>query len=351
MSIEALYGAIPFDTIAVAAAAVQLSPRSPGSAALEDLAPASVDRFVMLVPPTVLERRRALALALRALRPGGDLIALGPNTRGGTRIADELAAFGCPGVETHKRHHRIVQASRPATLHELDAAIEAGAPRLLADLGLWSEPGLFNWDSIDPGSRLLLDHLPVLEGRGADLGCGIGVLARAVLAHPECRHLTLIDIDRRALDLARRNVARPEATSGVWTDLRRPEGLPSGLDFVVMNPPFHDGGQEDRELGSMFIARAAGMLRPGGALWLTANRHLPYEAPLRTLFADVAPIADARGFKVYAARKATGARGQSSDKPRDAGRSHGAGQGRGSSRAAAKTEARDRRPARDEGCS
>ena len=32
------------------------------------------------------------------------------------------------------------------------------------------------------------------------------------------------------------------------------------LDFVVMNPPFHDGGTEDRSLGEAFIRRAAAVL-------------------------------------------------------------------------------------------
>ncbi len=263
----------------------------------------------MVAPANVLERRRALALALRALCPGGEFIALGHNTRGGNRIAGELAAFGCTADVGHKHHHRIAHTRRPAAPQGLDEAVAAGAPRLLPDLGLWSEPGLFSWDRIDPGSRLLLDHLPVLAGRGADLGCGIGVLARAVLTHSDCTHLTLIDIDRRALDLARRNVSRPDDTSALWTDLRAPRDLPTGLDFVVMNPPFHDGGEEDRDLGRLFITRAAAMLRAGGTLWLTANRHLPYEAPLRAAFASVEPIAEAGGFKVYAGQKATGARG------------------------------------------
>ena len=51
-----------------------------------------------------------------------------------------------------------------------------------------------------------------------------------------------------------------------------------------MNPPFHDGGTEDRALGQGFIRRAAEVLRPGGTCWLIANRHLPYEGVLTPLF-------------------------------------------------------------------
>jgi 16S rRNA (guanine1207-N2)-methyltransferase len=72
---------------------------------------------------------------------------------------------------------------------------------------------------------------------------------------------------------------------------------------VVMNPPFHDGGTEDRALGVAFIAAAAKALRKGGVCWLTANRHLPYEAPLDEAFAKVTLKAERGGYKIYEARK------------------------------------------------
>ena len=74
-------------------------------------------------------------------------------------------------------------------------------------------------------------------------------------------------------------------------------------DFVVSNPPFHDGGAEDRRLGWAFIRKAAEMLRKGGVLWLVANRHLPYEAELNAAFARVRPVADQGGYKVFEAVK------------------------------------------------
>jgi 16S rRNA (guanine1207-N2)-methyltransferase len=109
-----------------------------------------------------------------------------------------------------------------------------------------------------------------------------------------------MDIDRRAVDCAQRNVTDPRAAFA-WADVRR-EGL-AGLDFVVMNPPFHDGGAEDKALGQAFIRAAHGGLRDGGVLWLVANRHLPYEAVLGELFGKVAMKAETGGFKVFEARR------------------------------------------------
>jgi len=85
--------------------------------------------------------------------------------------------------------------------------------------------------------------------------------------------------------------------------VRPARDLPTGLDFVVMNPPFHDGPAEDRTLGQAFITRALQLLRPGGALWMTANRHLPYEEILTPLFENVKTVAQSNGFKVTSAMK------------------------------------------------
>jgi 16S rRNA (guanine1207-N2)-methyltransferase len=296
----AVYGRPPVELADLPAAAVQVSPLIPGSEALEAVADGSLEAAVVLTPPGTEERRAVLAHALRALGPGGRLTALAPKDKGGSRLAKELAGFGCEVQETAKRHHRICVIARPAEPTGLEAAIAEGAPRL--NEGLWTWPGVFSWKRVDPGSALLAAHLPMLAGRGADLGCGIGVLARAALVSPRVERVALVDLDRRAVECARRNVLDDRAVFA-WADALQPDPELADLDFVVMNPPFHDGGSEDRSLGQAFIRRAHGALRRGGALHLVANRHLPYEPVLTPLFAQVSKVADQGGYKVFEARK------------------------------------------------
>jgi 16S rRNA (guanine1207-N2)-methyltransferase len=281
--------------------AVELSPLQPGAAALEDQMDGAFERVTVLAPPGVLERRYVLAHALRILAAGGRLTALAPKAKGGSRLAVELAGFGCKLAESARRHHRFCTAARPASPAGLDAAIAAGGPQQVLALGVWSQPGAFSWDRLDPGTALLIKHLPPLAGVGADFGCGVGVLARAVLTSASVTRLLLVDVDRRAIDAARRNIDDPRA-SLAWRDLRA-GGADERLDFVVMNPPFHDGGREDQGLGAAFIRRAAEALKPGGVCWLVANRHLPYEAPLAAAFSKVRQVVQADGFKVYEARR------------------------------------------------
>ena len=299
---HAVYGLPPMDLAEIPGDAVQLSPLIPGAARLEDLAENSLDSATVLAPPGTIERRYVLAQVLRALGPGGRMVALAPKDRGGTRLAKELTTFGCAAADQPRRHHRICTAARPQAPVGLAEAIDEGGPRHVDNLALCTQPGIFSWDRLDPGTALLLATLPALKGRGADLGCGLGILARAVLGSDAVTALALAEIDRRAVDMARRNVADPRASIH-WADVRAPGVVPEPLDFIVTNPPFHEGGSEDPALGRALITRASEVLRPGGTLWLVANAHLPYEVALRGAFRAVTVAAQANGYRVYEARR------------------------------------------------
>ncbi len=304
---NAVYGVLPPElagTFDVPADAIQCDPHQPGAEMLEEMAPESLDALLMHAPPGTLERRYTLAAGLAALKNGAPFTVLASNTKGGARLLEELRAFGCAPAARPKRRHQVLEMERPLQLTGIEAALEAGAPHFLDSLGLYSQPGVFSWDRLDPGSELLIEHLPALAGRGADLGCGIGILARAVieraLAEGRDVSLSLIDNDLRALRLAERNLKGAPVVT-LWRDVRRAADLPSGLDFVVMNPPFHDAGTENRDLGRTFIQKAAAMLSARGTLWMTANRQLAYEKTLQSVFGSVEQIIQKNGYKIFRA--------------------------------------------------
>jgi 16S rRNA (guanine1207-N2)-methyltransferase len=120
-----------------------------------------------------------------------------------------------------------------------------------------------------------------------------------VLKSAGVTRLHLVDIDRRGVDCARRNIEDPRAVFH-WADALSGPSL-SGLDFVVMNPPFHAGGHEDRSLGQAFLKRAAAILRKGGRLYVVANRHLPYERILAEHFASARLLSETGGYKTFEA--------------------------------------------------
>lgn len=268
--------------------------------------------LVLLLPPRQREQSRALyARAVAACAPGGVVVACMANDEGAKSGEADLRALAGPGGHLSKQHCRVfwvtldparLDAARLAQWRTLDA------PRPILDGRFVSRPGVFAWDRIDTASALLAAHLPhELQGEAADLGSGFGYLSVELLQRcPGITTLDLYEADARALALARRNLAAfaERAALGFhWHDVST--GLPRRYDVILSNPPFHAQDRTDRpDLGRAFIAAAADALRPGGRLWLVANRHLPYEQTLAARFAAVHTVAQADGFKVIVAVKA-----------------------------------------------
>ena len=274
--------------------------------------------LVLVLPPRQREESRALLAEAVARVDGADgiVVASVPNAEGARAIEADLARIAGP-VSTLSKHKCRVFWARPnagqgdAALAEAWRALDAPRPILEGTpmAGRFtSRPGVFAWDRIDPASALLAGHLPEsLAGRAADLGAGWGFLSDALLQRcPGITSLHLYEAEARALDLARVNLA-PHADRAAlefrWHDVTA--GLPDRYDVIVTNPPFHDHGRATRpDIGRAFIHAAAQALEPGGALWLVANRHLPYEQALAEGFAEVETVAQQAGFKVVRARRA-----------------------------------------------
>ena len=251
-----------------------------------------------------------LALAAEGLAEGGSLIASAANDLGAGSLEKRCAElFG--GVESYSKHKcRVIRARKDSARLDrglLDAWQRAGELSVMPGTGLYSRPGLFSWKAIDAGSRLLAGQLPDdLAGRGADLGAGYGYLSRELLARsPRIAELHLFEAEEKALGAAARNLEGRAGNAALhfhWADVTA--GLPDrGLDFVVMNPPFHAGRESLSSLGRAFVRAALEALRPGGRLFMVANRHLPYEGEIDATGGRVESRSEAGGFKVIKAAK------------------------------------------------
>lgn len=267
---------------------------------------------VLVLPPRQREEARALfARALSLCAPGGVVVASITNNEGAKSGEGDFRQLVGLGGSLTKNHCRVFWSKPLDGTH--DAALLAqwtrlDVPRPILDGRFTSRPGVFAWDRIDPASALLVEHLPPdLAGKGADLGAGYGYLSAEVLArNPRVLSIDLYEAEARALELARHNLVSFEGQAALsyrWHDVTT--GVPEQYDFIVSNPPFHTQSRADRpDVGRRFIAVAAESLKPGGRLFLVANRHLPYEAVLNASFGQVRIVGERDGFKVIEAIKA-----------------------------------------------
>ncbi|GAB1596924.1 class I SAM-dependent methyltransferase [Lysobacter claricitrinus] len=264
---------------------------------------------VLVLPPRQREQSRAmLARAITLAGDTGRVVACAANNAGARSMQDDLAALAGEVNVLSKHKCRVVWTqpggSVPSVVQEW-LALDASRPILGGDV--LSRPGLFAWDRVDVASALLAAHLPTdLAGRAADFGAGWGYLAIELLTrNPGVVALDAYEAQRRALPLLAHNLARFAPRVAIdthWADVTA--GIDTRFDVIVSNPPFHADDRLDRpDLGRRFIEVAAAALNPGGRFFMVANRHLPYEATLATLFRDVRVLVDARGFKAFEARR------------------------------------------------
>ncbi len=260
----------------------------------------SYQTALILIPKQVDEAKYALANAYQKLDTGGVLIAAAANDANGNRLEGWFKELGLAPSSHSKNKCRVVWATKHE-VHSICAEswIANGLPRAtyFDEDNFMTQPGVFSWNKIDAGSKLLVAHIADLKGEGADFGCGIGYLSH----HIKDAKIHAIDADSRALFCAQQNLHGQIVYH--WADLSKPVSDLPPLDFIVMNPPFHTGKDTKSSLGQDFVKTAAHHLKKGGKLIMVSNAHLPYESTLQELFSKMKQIEQKDGFKIIEAVK------------------------------------------------
>lgn len=166
------------------------------------------------------------------------------------------------------------------------------------DLTLEVAPGIFSPDHVDLGTQVLLRSVPQPRGEVLDIGCGWGPIAiTAALRSPDAR-VTAVDVNERALDLARRNAAAAGVADRVT--VARPEDVAAdtAFDTIWSNPPIRIGKAALHDLLAHWLPRLA----PGGEAFLVVQKNLGADSLAKWLaeqgWGDVERVASAKGFRV-----------------------------------------------------
>lgn len=170
---------------------------------------------------------------------------------------------------------------------------------------LKSDLGVFSKRSLDDGTRLLLETIAKTDlGKNIlDVGCGVGPIG-LILAHLDSeRHVTMCDVNLRALELAKtnaKNLGLESRVEIVSSDVYR--NINSTYDTIVSNPPIRAG----KAVTYRIYDEAQSHLNDGGKLIIVIRKQ--QGAPsvythLSSLFSKVEYLESHKGYKVIIAYK------------------------------------------------
>jgi 16S rRNA (guanine1207-N2)-methyltransferase len=276
-----------------------------------------VDAVAIRLPKGRIPLLRLLRDAAGALRPGGRLYLAGANDEGIKSALERLEQlFGPSEVLAYRGGARVGVATKrgDAPWHDSELMDPALDPSFFYrfpiglhghQLTVCSKPGIFAWDRLDPGSRMLAEALRLERGeRVVDLGSGNGVLGAAAAALGRSSNVCLVDVDIDSLDASRATqAANGLAEAEVLASDSALAVADRSFDVVVTNPPFHQGWDTGYDVARQFVRDAADILTRSGRFYLVANRFLPYEATMREAFDVVHPLVEDDRYKVLVGRK------------------------------------------------
>lgn len=167
---------------------------------------------------------------------------------------------------------------------------------------LTSDAGVFSRDGVDYGSRVLIEHMDIPNGaRVLDIGCGYGPIGLTAARLAPQGHVTLIDINERAVELAEVNAA----TNGIRNVSFALSDLFSAVegqtfDVILSNPPIRAGKVVVHNL----FTDSWNYLKPGGTTWVVIQKKQgapSAKAKLEQLYGEenVQEVGKDKGFRIY----------------------------------------------------
>ena len=132
-----------------------------------------------------------------------------------------------------------------------------------------SDLGVFSKDKIDFASRLLIENyfkFGESNKKVLDVGCGYGLIGVTLSKIKKC-NVTMIDINKRALHLAKMNLKDNGVTAEVIeSDIY--ENINDKYDCIITNPPIRAG----KKVYMSILENAKEHLTENGQLWFVMNK-------------------------------------------------------------------------------
>ncbi|SIN90292.1 16S rRNA m(2)G 1207 methyltransferase [Carnobacterium alterfunditum] len=173
-----------------------------------------------------------------------------------------------------------------------------------------TDAGVFSKKTVDFGSRLLietLDFSEMIPGDILDVGCGYGPMGLALAKEDSERKVEMVDINERALGLAKQNASNNRLsnvlihTSDIYESVE-------GKEFaaIVSNPPIRAG----KKVVHGVLTGAFDLLKNGGTLTIVIQKKQgapSAKAKMEETFGNAQVIVKDKGYWIIQSFKAKNA--------------------------------------------
>ena len=167
-------------------------------------------------------------------------------------------------TQRRKNMSKMYYAETPDAAHDIH---DLNVSLLGQSFHFYTDAGVFSKKMVDYGSQVLLNALDLERGKNLlDVGCGYGPLGIS-LAKVQGVQLTMIDINSRAIDLAKKNAERNGVVAHIFQS-NIYENVSEKFDYIISNPPIRAGKKVVHEI----IEGAFDHLNQGGSLTIVIQK-------------------------------------------------------------------------------
>ncbi|MCO4466469.1 16S RNA methylase RsmC [Streptococcus infantarius subsp. infantarius] len=189
-------------------------------------------------------------------------------------------------------------AENPDSAHDIQ---ELKVTLLGQSFTFLTDSGVFSKKMVDYGSQVLLNTLDFEKGKILlDLGCGYGPLGIS-LAKVQGVKPTMVDINNRAIDLAKQNAQK----NGVEADIFQSdiyEKVNGTFDYIISNPPIRAG----KQVVHTIISESINYLKVGGNLTIVIQKKQgapSAKAKMEEVFGNVEILKRDKGYYILRSEK------------------------------------------------
>ncbi|MGG3449693.1 class I SAM-dependent methyltransferase [Domibacillus aminovorans] len=168
-----------------------------------------------------------------------------------------------------------------------------------------TDAGVFSKSEVDFGSRLLIETFewPKIAGPILDAGCGYGPIGISLAAEQPDRTIHMIDVNDRALALARENAKLNHVGNvQIYESDRLQNVLEEGFAVVLTNPPIRAGKQTVFDILQNGFAKLA----EGGEIWVVIQKKQGAPSAIKELerlAGSCDTVAKSKGYFILRAKK------------------------------------------------